>query len=95
MQNRSLSVPVALCTLWLSACHSSQVEPDPQLLADLAVMEDLASPSVDATLPPPTPSVACGAMLPGPPLKSDVTEALPDYAAQLAALDLKTVPRSA
>jgi hypothetical protein len=36
--------------------------------------------------------VACGGLLPGPPLKAGTTEAQPGYAAELAALDLSAVP---
>lgn len=37
------------------------------------------------------PPVACGSLLPGPPLKTDVTEGQPGYADELAALDLSRV----
>lgn len=93
MRTLTLSHFFALCALGLSACHDATADSMPVVLDDFAAaaVEDLAPPQIDAAQPPP-PSVVCGAMFPGPPLKSDVTEALPDYVAQLDALDLKTIP---
>ncbi len=62
------------------------------IFADLGQPADLSSPLLDANGPVPLqPPVVCGSELPGPPLKADVIEAQPGYAAELAALDLTRV----
>lgn len=83
---------LCLCAIMGAACHAPKGELDDAPL-DLAQEDAPPSPLPDAgTLPEPQPPVACGSMLPGPPLKADVTEALPGYAEELAAIDLAQVP---
>lgn len=85
-----------LSLTWLCvACSPGADEPG---LEDPAPDLSLAPP--DLGLAPPDlagpaeyqPPVACGTVLPGPPIKPDVTEAKPNYAEELAAIDLSTVP---
>lgn len=80
-----------LCTE-LFGCRDRDGEAG-NLFADLGQPADLSSPMLDANGPVPLqPPVVCGSELPGPPLKTDVIEAQPGYAAELAALDLTRVP---
>lgn len=77
-----------LCATCFLACRGD----DPQIdepLPDLAAAAALKTAPGDAASPPVLePPVACGSVLPGPPLKPDVAEAQPGYADQLAKLDL-------
>jgi hypothetical protein len=91
------TLPVAgLCAALSAACSVTNLDDPPVLddpAPDLAAPADLGSAAPDASGPvEPLPPVACGAVLPGPPLKPDVTEAKPGYAEELAALDLSKVP---
>jgi hypothetical protein len=63
---------------------------DPEL--DGGAAPDAAAPieaAVDAAYGP---AVACGTVLPGPPLAANVTEAESDYALRLAAIDTSVLP---
>ena len=95
MRYSTMYSAVWLCAALSAACVDTNLA-DPVLtdpLPDLAARADLAVALPDAAEPAPfEPPVACGAMLPGPPLKSDVTEAKPGYAEELAALDVSMVP---
>lgn len=75
----------------LPACHSpppcdgsAALDPAPPQLVDGGQDQGVS----DELVPP----VACGSALPGPPLKPDVAEAQPGYAAELLALDLARLP---
>ena len=77
---------LSLLAMFLGAACGS---PDPAFPSDRA-----RTPPRSETETPPTqvPPVACGTALPGPPLRAELTEAQPGYAAELAALDLRGVP---
>jgi hypothetical protein len=84
-----------LCVALSAACSEPNFEgpavepPAP----DRALPADLGASAPDAATPAdPLPPVACGAVLPGPPLKPDATEAKPGYAEELAAIDVSAVP---
>lgn len=82
---------LCLCTVVGVACHAPNGVLDDAPL-DLAQEDAPPSSLPDAGTPPELqPPVACGSLLPGPPLKADVTEALPGYAEELAAIDLAQV----
>lgn len=85
-----------LSLTWLFVACSDPSADDPVLedpAPDLAAPPDLGMAPPDLAGPVEyLPPVACGAMLPGPPIKPDVTEARPGYAEELAALDLSMVP---
>lgn len=82
-------LPLGLCAA-LSACFSTEdpafgtaeLEPPPTMNATEEVNDQWDF------LPP----VTCGSVLPGPPIKPDVTEARPGYAEELATLDFSMLP---
>lgn len=79
----------------LSACHGGDDGAcgGVDLAAVDAASDGLPDLSADAGgMPVWLPPVACGAALPGPPLKPDVVEAQAGFADELAALDLSRVP---
>lgn len=94
---RAKRSPLAVCLFAAlsGACHGPEdVIEEPALDLASPPPPDLAAPPLPdlAPPPPPQPPVACGSVLPGPPIKPDVTEAKPGYPEELAALDLSTVP---
>lgn len=91
-----MRILMLLSLTWLCvACSDSGID-DPVIeepTPDLATPPDLAMAPPDLAGPVMyQPPVECGAVLPGPPIKPDVTEARPNYAEELAALDLSMVP---
>lgn len=87
MRIARVNLVACLCAAGFLAGCSDDTQSE-QMRSDLAGFPDLQIAPIDAGNPSVLePPVACGSMLPGPPLKPDILEAQPGYADELAGLD--------